>query len=234
MNEQATWQRNEMTHPGVDFADPAEVDAHVRIVKDNTDEFESAVQRLDLRPENTLIDLGAGAGGFAIHAAKCCRKVYAVDVSEPMLAMAREKARTAGTTNIRFIHAGFLTYEHAGEPVDAIVSHVALHHLPDAWKQIALTRLAAILQEGGRLHLKDVVHTFDPRNYAAAFDRFVGGAIELFGPAIGPKAEAAIRDEFPTWDWIMEGMLRRAGFRIDLADYRGGLAEYLCMKESRS
>ena len=39
-----------------------------------------------------------------------------------------------------------------------------------------------------------------------------------------------MRDEFPTWNWIIEGMLRRAGFRIDLADYRGSLAEYLCTK----
>ena len=31
-----------------------------------------------------------------------------------------------------------------------------------------------------------------------------------------------------------EGMLRRAGFRIDLANSRGGLAEYLCTKESRA
>ena len=49
-----------------------------------------------------------------------------------------------------------------------------------------------------------------------------------------PRAEATIREEFPTFDWIMEGILRRAGFRIDLADYRAGLAEYLCTKEAHS
>jgi cyclopropane fatty-acyl-phospholipid synthase-like methyltransferase len=185
---------------------------------------------LDLGQGQVLIDVGAGAGAFAVCAAGHCEKVYAVDVSPEMLQLARQRASDAGVENIEFDCAGFLTYEHAGPPADVVVSHVALHHLPDAWKLVGLTRLAAMLRPGGKLHLMDVVHRFDPREYAKAFDAFVEGAVEHFGPEMRPRVEATIRDEFPTWDWIMEGMLRRAGFHIDLADYRGGLAEYLCTK----
>ncbi len=233
MAEQPRWQRDEMTLPGVDFADAGEVNAHVRMVRDDQAGFQAAASLIGLGPDSTLIDVGAGAGGFAVYAAARCRHVIAVDVSEAMLCIARERARSAGLTNISFVHAGFLTYEHARSPVDAVVSHVALHHLPDAWKVIGLTRLAAMLKSGGRFHLRDVVHTFDPREYVAAFDRFVSGAVKQFGPDMGARAEATIRDEFPTWDWIMEGMLRRAGFRIDLADYRGALGEYLCTRVPR-
>ena len=226
------WQRDEMALPGVDFADAGEAGAHVRMVTDDAARFDAIIQRIGLRPEATLVDIGAGGGGFAIHAAGRCRQVIAVDVSEAMLDIARQRATSAGATNIRFVHAGFLTYEHADPAADVIVSHAALHHLPDAWKAIALTRLAAMLAPLGRLHVQDVVYAFAPAQYRAAFDRFVAGAVGHFGPEMAPRAEATIRDEFPTWDWILEGMLRRAGFRIDLADYRGELAEYLCTKVS--
>ena len=233
MNQRPKWQRDEMIHPGVNFADPAEVDAHIRMVKDETAHFDSIIDRIGLRQDHTLIDLGAGAGGFAIRAAGYCKKVYAVDVSEAMLSVARNKAEAAGVNNIEFALAGFLTYEHVGEAVDLIVSHKALHHLPDTWKLIGLARLADMLKDGGRFHLMDIVHTFDPADYAEAFSQFVQGAGEQFGQEMVRKAEATIREEFPTFDWIMEGILRRAGFRIDLADYRAGLAEYLCTKESK-
>ena len=234
MNQRPKWQRDEMIHPGVNFADPAEVDAHIRMVKDEPAHFDSIIDRIGLRQDHTLIDFGAGPGGFAMRAAGHCKTVYAVDASEAMLSVARNKAQAAGVNNIEFTLAGFLTYKHCGPPVDVIVSHTAFHHLPDAWKLVGLTRLATMLKNGGRFHLMDVVHTFDPADYAKAFDRFVQGAGEHFGQEMVPKAEATIREEFPTFDWMMEGILRRASFRIDLADYRAGLAEYLCTKESRS
>ena len=230
MNKQPKWQRDETVHPGVNFSDPAQVAAHVRMVQDNAAHFDSIIDQIGLKQDHTLIDLGAGAGGFAIRAAGRCRKVYAVDVSKAMLSVARAKAQSAGMGNIKFVLAGFLTYEHAASPVDVIVSHVALHHLPDVWKLVGLIRLASMLKQNGRFHLMDVVHTFDPTDYIEAFDQFVRGAGEHFGSDMIPRAEATIREEFPTFDWIMEGILRRAGFRIDLADYRVGLAEYLCTK----
>ena len=48
-----------------------------------------------------------------------------------MLAYAAERVREEGLAGIRFVQAGFLTYGHAGEPFDAVVSGLALHHLPD-------------------------------------------------------------------------------------------------------
>ena len=80
---------------------------------------------------------------------------------------------------------------------------------------IGLTRLATMLKHAGRFHLMDVVHTFDPADYVEAFDRFVQGAGEHFGQEMVPKAEATIREEFPTFDWIMEEITRLSGFQFN-------------------
>ena len=56
-----------------------------------------------------------------------------------------------------YCHGGFLTYEHEAEPADAMVSIAALHHLPDFWKLVGLTRAAEMLKAGGGFFLFDIV-----------------------------------------------------------------------------
>jgi putative AdoMet-dependent methyltransferase len=46
---------------------------------------------------------------------------------------------------------------HVEQPVDAIVTTFAFHHLPDFWKGIALKRLNRMLKEGGQLYIHDVL-----------------------------------------------------------------------------
>ena len=230
------WQRDETVQVGTDYSDPAQVEAYearMERVFEHTDvEHDAVIKLTGLSADSTLVDIGAGGGAFAVRAAGHCRNVHAVDVSAAMLVCARKAARRAGVDNIEFHHAGFLTYEHDGDPADVVVSQGALHHLPDAWKLIGLTRLAEVLGTGGKLYLKDLVFTFDPREYAQSFDGIVRSVADFFGEEeMGRQAEQHIRDEFSTWDWIMEGLLRRAGFRIDLADYRAGLATYVCTRK---
>lgn len=81
-----------------------------------------------------MIEIGTGTGAFAIHAAKRCAKVFAIDVSASMLKYAKRKSDIAGLKNISYHHAGFLTYEHNEAPVDALVTSMAFHHLPDFGK----------------------------------------------------------------------------------------------------
>lgn len=226
------WLYDEMRQVGTDYADPAQAERYDAKMAP-LGEAKAAGELLGmlrLQPGDVLVDLGAGTGTFAIQAAGLCRKVHAVDVSAAMLACARRKAEQAGLTNVEFHHAGFLTYEHEGEPADAIVSFVALHHLPDAWKQAALWRMASMLRPGGRLLLRDVVWRFAPGEYEAAFGGMVQEMAARMGDAIAGELERHIAEEFSTFDWIVEGMIRRAGLRIEAADYRGGLACYLCSR----
>ena len=104
---------------------------------------------------------------------------------------------------------------------------LALHHLPDLWKLIALQRISNMLKSRGKLYLKDVVFSFNPSDHENYFDRLICD----FPPALASGLETHIREEYSTLDWVMEGLITRAGFTIDTADYHGGyMGHYLCTK----
>ena len=231
------WQRDEMRQIGTDYADPQQVRAfeeRQRYFRNVQADAEIAIEGLGLKAGHSLIDVGAGTGVVALLAAGRCARVYAVDVSEAMLDCARRKADEAGASNIEFHHAGFLTYDHRGGPADAIITQMAMHHLPDAWKSVALARLAGMLKDGGRLCIHDVVFTFDPADYKDVLDGMVRDFARATDEDFARQLERHLRDEFSTFDWIMEGLLRRAGFRIDRAEYRTGPSVYFCTKGAKS
>jgi putative AdoMet-dependent methyltransferase len=234
MNDQPKWQWDETITISTDYGDTAEAsnyDNRHSHSDRNDAEYREILDLINPQPDWTLMDIGAGTGTFAIAAAKRCKEVYAVDISQPMLDIASAKARDADVDNMKFLCGGFLTYQHSAEPVDAITSNLALHHLPDMWKQIALGRLAGMLKSGGVFFLRDVVFQFEHDRHADVFDKWVDDVGELFGQAcMASKAESHIKREFSTFGWIMEGMLQRAGFEIEQADYSQRLARYYCRK----
>jgi ubiquinone/menaquinone biosynthesis C-methylase UbiE len=234
MSHKPLWQYDELKHSGVDYANPAQVQAfdtrHQRF-RNYEEETRAVIDLLELEPEQTVIDIGAGTGAFSLNAAVFCRKIYAVDVSRAMVEFCRQKAVEAGIENIEFAQGGFLTYEHEGEPADAIVCANVLHHLPDFWKLIGLRRLAGMLKPGGKFYLFDVVFSFDQNGYRSALDGWVESTARNVGPEFKEEAETHIRDEYSTFDWIMEGLLERAGFKIMNRDYQDDfLVKYLCSK----
>lgn len=229
------WRYDEMKSCGVNFNNffvARRYDEYHQTFRNYRREAEQIVAALGLDSSATVLDMGCGTGAFAIHAAPHYRKIYAVDVAKAMLARARRKAKKAGLTNIEFRRGGFLTYEHADDPVDAIVSVVALHHLPDFWKLVGLHRLASMLKPDGRLYLFDVVFSFDIGRYTPSVERFIETMSVRTVPDGRRAAQTHVREEYSTCGWIMEGLLERAGFRIDDADYKDDfLAAYLCTKK---
>ncbi|MEW5912599.1 MAG: methyltransferase domain-containing protein [Thermodesulfobacteriota bacterium] len=235
MQDRPGWYFEEMKLVGVDFCSPEVVAAYDRKhqrFRDYQQEAREILEVLGLGPGSTVLDMGAGTGAFAIHAAGYCKQVIAVDVSGAMLQYCRDKAATMGRKNISFVHSGFLTYQHRGEPIDAVVSVRAMHHLPDHWKQIGLERLAKILKPGGRLFLCDVVLPSQAEDLDGQLILWIKKISAAGGTELGLEAEIHLRREFSTYDWIMEGMLRRAGFSIEKAEY-GDLvqARYLCRRQ---
>jgi hypothetical protein len=113
-------------------------------------------------------------GELAVAVASYCRRVVAVEVSAAMLGLAHRKAEAARTANVEFVHAGFLTYTHQGEPADMLYSRNALHQLPDFWKAMALGRIAATLRPHGILRLRDLVYSFDPAEAAGRLKCLAG------------------------------------------------------------
>ena len=231
------WRHNEWKPCGVNYNSvlcALSYDVHHGKFRDYQREGEEIVVLLGLDTEQTVIDMGCGTGAFAVHAARHCKKVYAVDVSKAMLRCARRKAKKAKLDNIEFHHGGFLTYDHQANPADAIVSTVVLHHLPDFWKLAGLKRLAQMCKAGGKLYLFDVVFSFNIDDYETRLDQWAKSTAERIGPAFAAEVKTHIREEYSTFDWIMEGLLDRAGFAIEKADYRNDfMAAYLCTRKGR-
>jgi SAM-dependent methyltransferase len=121
--------------------------------------------------------------------------VIAVDVSPVMLRYLRARVESSGLTNVDLVQAGFLTYEHRGEPADSVYSRYALHHLPDFWKAVALTRLHGIVRPHGVVRLSDVVYGFPPEEAA---DRIEPGAPPVVPARTADGAEPNWRSTCPT------------------------------------
>jgi putative AdoMet-dependent methyltransferase len=176
-----------------------------------------------------LVDFGAGTGAFAVQAAGRCAEVHAVDVSEAMLARARQRAKSAGVANVAFHCRGFLTFERAPGSVDAVATSMALHHLPDLWKGVALTRMHAMLRPGGRLFIRDVI--LEQERVLANAQALIDKLAAKGGDSLKQDMEVHLRGEFSTYDWVMDGLLERAGFEIrDKAIQDGVIGAYLCLK----
>lgn len=229
------WQYDERKPCGVNYNNTWHAwsyDRSHRKFRDYEAEGEEIIAALGSNKNHVVMDMGCGTGAFAIHAAKFFKKVFAIDISNAMLKRARRKARKAGLCNIEFRNAGFLTYEHGAEPVDALVSVAALHHLPDFWKMIALRRLAGVVKAGGKVYIRDVVFSFDPDRYKYSIRAFIQKMVNHIAPGMKWELETHFRQEYSTFGWIMEGMLEKAGLQIESADYKDKyFAAYLCTKK---
>jgi SAM-dependent methyltransferase len=78
------------------------------------------LQRFSRPPVRRLLDIACGTGSHAIELEKLGYDVVASDISEDMLARAREKARAAGSA-IRFEHQDMRTLDVASHPFDAVL-----------------------------------------------------------------------------------------------------------------
>lgn len=177
-----------------------------------------------------VVDLGAGTGQFTLTVAPVCAQVVAVDVSPLMLTLLRTKVASAGLDGVEVVEAGFLSYEHQGPPADLVYSRLALHHVPDFWKGVALQRIRNMLRLGGMFRLSDVVYNFDAAEAEKRIEAWCATAgDQVNGEWSRAEYEEHVRDEHSTYTWLLEPMLERAGFAIEESSYAddGIFAHYL-------
>ena len=214
------WLLDERANAGRENLDAAHVERYDGKMDAHAEAEVELLRGWGLDATSVVIDLGCGTGQFALAAARVCRRVVAVDVSPVMRERLNAKIDVASIDNVEISAAGFLTYEHKGNAADIVYSRYALHHLPDFWKVMALRRIRAMLRPGGVFRLWDVVYGFQPHE---ADER-----IEAWCTPFGEKVEGDwarwemeehVRDEYSTFTWLLEAMVERAGFRIEIADY---------------
>ena len=224
------WLLDELSSIGRENLDPA----HVARYDDKEDAGAAAevqlLQDLGFGPDTVAVDLGAGTGQLALAASRVWRRVVAVDPSPVMVARLREKA-SQGSAALEIVEAGFLTYEHLGEPPDLVYSRYALHHLPDFWKAVALRRIHGLLRPGGTLRLWDIVYGFPVEEVDDRLEAWCATVPEEApeGEWCRADIEEHVRDEHSTFTWLLEPMIAAAGFEVAEATYSedGIFARYL-------
>ncbi|MCC5949828.1 MAG: class I SAM-dependent methyltransferase [Nitriliruptoraceae bacterium] len=232
-----SWLMDERAFAGDEHLDPGFVAAYDR--KQGTVPDDAAAQDLAILRAHgvgaaaTVVDLGAGTGRFVATIAPHVARVIAVDVSTPMLERLQQRLDAMDlTARVEVVRSGMLRYAHRGGPADAVHCRNVLHQLPDAFKVVALDRIARMLAPGGVLRLRDLVYDTTPDRLADHLEAWFATAVA--DPAVGYTADdlaTHVRTEHSTFTWLLEPMLERTGFEIvDRVVHRGAYAAYTCVR----
>jgi arsenite methyltransferase len=113
---------------------------------------------VELRKGETVLDLGSGGGIDVLLSARRVGpegKVYGLDRTDEMLALAQENARKAKATNVYFLKGIIEEIPLAAESVDVVISNCVVNLSPE--KDRVLAEIARVLRPGGRIGISDVV-----------------------------------------------------------------------------
>jgi cyclopropane fatty-acyl-phospholipid synthase-like methyltransferase len=112
------------------------------------------LEHLDLRPGQSVADIGAGTGYFASRLAKSPARpaVYAVDIEPSMVEYLKRRAAREGLTNLTPVLARSDS-PNLPVPVDTVLIVDTYHHIPNRVEYFR--RLKASLAPGGRLAIID-------------------------------------------------------------------------------
>lgn len=137
-----------------------------------------------IRPGDFVVDLACGPANQLALVARLNPEVrfLGIDLSEPMLARARELATSQGLGNVEFRHQDISKLESIPDrSADAVMTTMALHHLPTAAHlQATFAEIGRILKPGSGLYLVDFGRLKSKRSMQYFAHQYADRQPELF------------------------------------------------------
>jgi 2-polyprenyl-3-methyl-5-hydroxy-6-metoxy-1,4-benzoquinol methylase len=219
------WYYTQRRRMGLDSAVASIYDRH----DDSDIRAREALTMLGVQRGWRVADIGCGSGVLACEAALMGAEVDAIDISPAMLVLADIQAKNRKVA-VRTQTAGLLSFTYQPESYDLIVSEFTLHHLPDFWKAVALSRIYNALKPGANFYLRDIVFVSMPDGVDRDVEQWADYSIKNHDFE-RDSVVTHMRDENSTFGWVMERMLTEAGFTLLAIDYHAPLhGTYLLRK----
>jgi ubiquinone/menaquinone biosynthesis C-methylase UbiE len=111
-----------------------------------------------IKPGDTVVDLGSGAGNDAFVARSIVGetgRVIGIDMTEPMLEKANKNVKVLGFTNVEFRFGDIENIPIENNTADVVVSNCVMNLVPN--KQKAFSETFRILKSGGHFSISDIV-----------------------------------------------------------------------------
>ena len=146
----------------------------------------------ELKPGEVVLDLGSGGGIDVLLSAKRVGptgKAYGLDMTDEMLALARENQQKAGLTNVEFLKGEIERIPLPDNSVDVIISNCVINLSAD--KDRVIAEAFRVLKPGGRFAVSDVV-------------------------VRGDEVPAAVRQSMTLWVGCVAGALEEGSYREKL------------------
>src|SRR5437762_787922 len=151
----------------------------------------------ELKPGEVVLDLGSGGGIDVLLSARRVGpsgKAYGLDMTDEMLALARENQRKAGVENVEFLRGEIENIPLPDDSVDVVISNCVINLSAD--KRRVLAETFRVLKPGGRFAVSDIVRR-------RALPDAVMRSVELWA---GCVSGALHEDDY-------RGLLAEVGFR---------------------
>jgi SAM-dependent methyltransferase len=172
----------------------------------------------ELHPGEVVLDLGSGGGIDVLLSARrvgSTGKAYGLDMTDDMLALARENQRKAGVANVEFLKGEIEDIPLPDESVDVVISNCVINLSLD--KDKVLAEAFRVLKPGGRFAVSDMVYQGD----VSVVPEEIIRSVEMWGGCIAGALEER--------DYVAR--LAKAGFAgaevVPTTDYREKYGSYI-------